>query len=275
MAIQATVATWMGAIVDYLPVGYSFGAGMVSTVNPCGFAMLPAYLALYLGARENAFYGQSWALRGAKAVWVAAVVSAGFVFLFGAIGLAISPGGQYITQYIPWIALLIGIGLVALGAWMLTGRTLSAGIFHQIAEKIGDPRSATAKGFFLFGVAYGAVSLSCTLPIFLVVVGSAVAASGLITALIQFLSYSLGMGAVILALTLSVALFKEGLLVGRFRRFLPYVQQASAVFLILAGAYIVYYWLVKGQLFQALAQSWLETVRIDFDFCDLLGLPWA
>ena len=35
-----------------IPLGYAFGAGMVSTVNPCGFAMLPAYLGLYLGSRD-------------------------------------------------------------------------------------------------------------------------------------------------------------------------------------------------------------------------------
>ena len=39
-------------ISTLIPLGYAFGAGMVSAVNPCGFAMLPAYLGLYLGTRE-------------------------------------------------------------------------------------------------------------------------------------------------------------------------------------------------------------------------------
>ena len=30
------------------PLGFAFAAGMASAVNPCGFAMLPAYLGLYL-----------------------------------------------------------------------------------------------------------------------------------------------------------------------------------------------------------------------------------
>ena len=34
--------------------GFTYAAGMVSTVNPCGFAMLPAYLGLYLGAADAA-----------------------------------------------------------------------------------------------------------------------------------------------------------------------------------------------------------------------------
>src|SRR6185312_4342948 len=45
-----------------LPLGYAFGAGMVAAVNPCGFALLPAYLMLYLGDASEAKRG----LRGAR-----------------------------------------------------------------------------------------------------------------------------------------------------------------------------------------------------------------
>ena len=30
----------------------AFSAGMVATVNPCGFALLPAYLSYFLGLEE-------------------------------------------------------------------------------------------------------------------------------------------------------------------------------------------------------------------------------
>ena len=36
------------------PMGFAFAAGMASAVNPCGFAMLPAYLGLYLGEDDKA-----------------------------------------------------------------------------------------------------------------------------------------------------------------------------------------------------------------------------
>ena len=54
--LQELTLAWIEALVDLLPVGYAFGAGMVSTVNPCGFAMLPAYLAFYLGTGDARFY---------------------------------------------------------------------------------------------------------------------------------------------------------------------------------------------------------------------------
>ena len=42
-----------------IPLGYAFGAGMVSTGNPCGFAMLPAYLGVSaLAGAESILGGQ-------------------------------------------------------------------------------------------------------------------------------------------------------------------------------------------------------------------------
>ena len=65
----------------------------------------------------------------------------------------------------------------------------------------------------------------------------------------QFLSYILGMGSVLLVLTLGIALVKEGVVVGTMRKILPYVQKISALLLMIAGGYIVYYWLSSGLLF--------------------------
>ena len=249
---QIMASYWMVALVDYLPVGYAFGAGMMSTVNPCGFVMLPVYLSLYLGTQQDDYYQRPLPWRALKALWVAGAVSAGFVLLFAAIGAMISGGGQFLLQAMPWIALLIGLGLVLLGVWMMSGRHLSAGFAARLAARIGDPRNTSIRGFFLFGITFGAASLSCALPIFLVIVGSAVSAGSFLLGLLQFFSYGLGMGFVILVLTLGVALFKEGLIVGRFRGAMPYFQFGTAAFLILGGAYIVYYWLFTGGLLNAI-----------------------
>jgi cytochrome c biogenesis protein CcdA len=246
--IQQFTQQWLEALAYLLPVGYSFGAGMVSTANPCGFAMLPAYLSLYLGAQDSAFYQRSIALRTLKALFVGFTVSAGFVLLFGVIGTVVSAGGSFIMSIMPWVAMVIGVGLAILGLWMLAGRTIYAGSLGRLASKIGDPRSTGSRGFFLFGVAFGAASLSCTLPIFLVVVGSALATGGFLSGLVQFLSYGLGMALVLILFTLGIALLKEGIIVSKVQRLLPYVERAAAVLLLFAGSYIVYYWLFKGGL---------------------------
>ncbi len=246
--IQQFAWRWLEVLANFLPVGYSFGAGMVSTVNPCGFAMLPAYLSLYLGTQEDKFYQRSIALRTLKALFVGLTVSAGFVLLFAIIGAGVSAGGRFIISAMPWIAIVIGVGLAILGLWMLAGRAVYAGFLAKLASRIGDPRSIGVRGFFLFGVAFGAASLSCTLPIFLVVVGSALATGGFLSGLVQFVSYGMGMGLVLIVLTLGIALFKEGIVLTGLRGLFPYVERVAAVLLLVAGSYIVYYWLFKGGL---------------------------
>lgn len=263
-ALLQLFTQWMSSVANLVPLGYAFGAGMVSVVNPCGFAMLPAYLGLYLGSRDFGSSSSIGATRSAgsvastpvmaqlsRAILVSLVVTGGFVLLFGGTGAVISVGGRLIVSVVPWVALGIGVILVFLGLAMLRGRHLSANFAAGLASRLGDPGAVSVRGFFVFGVAYALASLSCTLPIFLTVVGSSLAVSGFVAAVAQFVSYALGMGLVVLVLTLGIGLFK-GAMVGGIRRALPYVERVSALLLIVAGGYIVYYWLFKGGLIDRL-----------------------
>ncbi len=240
--LQSLVAEWFASLAEVLPFGFAFGAGMVAAANPCGFAMLPAYLSLYLGAEEEDFEKRSTSFRLLRALLVGVVVSLGFVLLFSAVGLVVSAGGTAILAAMPFLGALIGAALVGLGLWMLAGRTLYARAFERFADKVRDPKDVSLKGFFLFGLAYGAGSLSCTLPVFLVVVGTGATSGGLLSGAGQFLVFGLGMASVLVALTLALALFKQGL-VKRLRGVMPYVRLASAALLVVAGAYVIYYWL--------------------------------
>ena len=47
----------------------AFGAGLVAIANPCGFALLPGFLGLYLGSPEEHPPLISRAARGFLAAW--------------------------------------------------------------------------------------------------------------------------------------------------------------------------------------------------------------
>ena len=231
-----------------LPLGFAFGAGLVASVNPCGFAMLPAYLALYMGSTAETEQQANVVVRLGKAILVGAVVTLGFIVLFGIAGLIIGGGARQVIVVIPWIGLTIGIVLTLVGGWLLSGGKIYTAIAQQASTKFGDPSKVGVKGYFLFGLSYGTASLSCTLPIFIAVArNQRVATNTLLDSLVSFLLFALGMGTVILVLTIAMALFK-GALVGALRKILPYTQPVSAAFMILAGAYIVFYWLTEGEL---------------------------
>ncbi|THB79709.1 MAG: cytochrome c biogenesis protein CcdA [Desulfobulbaceae bacterium] len=249
MDFQSWVSGGVDQLASLFKVGYAFGAGMVSAVNPCGFAMLPVYLSLYMGAENEQFADRHWGWRMLRAVGVTIVVTAGFGMLFGLIGFLVAFGGSFLMGIMPWLAIVIGALLIGLGLLMLFGKTLSFSLFSSLATKIGDPRNISIKGFFLFGLAFGATSLSCTLPIFLLVVGSAITSGSTAAGLLQFIWYILGAGAIFLSLTVGMALVKSGNVLRMLRNILPHVNKISAILLILAGLYIVYYWLTSGLLF--------------------------
>ncbi len=248
MGVQAELSQWLGQLAEILPFGYAFGAGMVSAVNPCGFALLPVYLTLYLGAEDTSFRKQPLFLRLLKAIWIALVVTSGFGLLFAVFGAVVSAGGTFLMEIMPWLTVVVGLFLMVLGAWILLGHTLSFHFMLQVAGKIGDPREMTVLGYFLFGIAFGITSLGCTFPIFLMVVGNSITAGEFTTGFFQFISYILGMGCVLQILTLGIAVVKEGVVVGALRRMLPYVQKISALLLLGAGGYIIFYWFSSGLL---------------------------
>jgi len=245
--IQIVLVNWMNALAVLLPFGYSFGAGMVSTVNPCGFSLLPAYLSLYLGNRDDGIASGHFILRGGKALLIGTAVTLGFTVLFLFFGMILWAGGYILMQYLPWLGLFVGAVLAFLGLFLMTGKSIYTALPARLASLIGTPESQGFNTYFLFGIGYGMASLGCTLPIFLVVVGSAIKSQGFSNGLFQFFSYSMGMGAVLTSLALSLAFFKEGLAT-YLRRLLPHMGRIAGVLLLISGSYQIYYWLTKGGL---------------------------
>ncbi len=245
--LQILLANWMSALAVLLPFGYSFGAGMVSTVNPCGFSLLPAYLSLYLGGRDEGTASSHPLIRGGKALLIGTAVTLGFSVLFSLVGVIIWAGGYILMQYLPWLGLFVGAVLVCLGLFLLAGKSVYTSLPARLADLVGNPASQGFNTYFLFGIGYGMASLGCTLPIFLVAVGSAIKSQGFLNGFFQFISYSLGMGAVLTLLALSFALFKGGLTI-YLSRALPYMGRVAGALVLLSGSYQVHYWLTTGGL---------------------------
>ena len=239
-------SSWLGGLVGASAL-FALAAGMASAVNPCGFAMLPAYLGMYLGDKEDEQKAVQPVKHLARALLVGLTVTAGFVVLFGVVGAIIGLGANFIGDLLQWLGLVIGIGLAIVGAWMVGGGKLYTGIAAQAASHMGNPAQVSMKGYFIFGISYGTASLSCTLPIFLAVVGISVAGAKASSVLSDFLLFALGMGLVIIALTLGMAFFKSAM-VGALRKALPYIQPVGAWLMVIAGMYIVFYWLTIGGL---------------------------
>ena len=238
---------------------YAFTAGMVASVNPCGFAMLPAYLSYFLGIEGQAD-DRSTTARLGRALVVSASVAIGFMAVFLGVGALVNAGLQQVVRYAKWLSIGIGLGLIALGIALLAGYRLP----WATPRLDRGGRKRTIPSMVVFGVSYAVASVGCTLPIFLGVVFGSITRNGFVSGMVSFLLYGAGMALVLTALTVTLALAEGGLL-KVLRRAMQWVDRvAGGAFLILAGAYLVYYWAFNlrfdqtGSLTGGGLASWVE-----------------
>ena len=215
---------------------FALTAGFIAAFNPCGFAMMPAYLSYFLGfdADQKPSQAQN-ILRGLK---VGLTLCAGFLLVFGVVGLlaatVLDQGA--LGGWTAWVTFVLGILLGILGLSMLVGFQLKINLPRF--QKGGGTRRLTS--IFLFGISYAIVSLGCTLPVFFGTVVLAFTSRNFGEGLLIFLAYGAGLGVVILVLTLGMALARNEI-VGGMRRLLPHINRISGAFLVLVGAFLAVY----------------------------------
>ena len=219
----------------------SFLRGFVAAVTPCGFVLLPTYLMFFLGSDVSAAVGDLGSRRAGvrRELVVSAALTAGFMTVFVVVGLVSYHFTSWIQRNAKYATIAIAVGLVALGISMLRGYRLP--IAAPRLDRGG--RSRGVGSMFVYGVAYAVASLGCTIGLFLPSLFSA-RDDGLIAATGQVAAYGAGMGLLVTALTVSLAVARTGLL-GVLRASMHRVEQVAAGFVILSGLYLAYYfWVV-------------------------------
>jgi cytochrome c biogenesis protein CcdA len=221
-----------GARISSVPISIALVAGGLAVINPCGFPLLPAFLSYYLGADDQRLPAAP--TRVLQGLLVGALITAGFLGFFALVGLPVSYGVGAIARAVPWAGLATGAALVLAGLLTLLGRQLRLPM--QLRVQVGRERRIGA--MLLFGIGYGAASLGCTLPLFLTLVGASLSGGGKLTV---FLAYGAGMAVVLMALSVLVALAREGA-VRAVRPLLPHMNRIAGLLLVAAGGYLFYYW---------------------------------
>jgi cytochrome c-type biogenesis protein len=273
-------------------IALAFSAGMVATVNPCGFALLPAYLSYFLGLEDGDATGRPGAAPDrapvARAVAVSLAVTAGFLVVFGVMGFAWSSVSGLLGRRLPYFTLVVGAVLVVLGIAMLRGYQPVLRVPRWELSSEGRELGS----MFVYGISYAIASLSCTIPIFIGIVSTTLERESLTKGVATFLAYGLGMGATLSVLTIAVALARTGV-VRSFRQLLPHMHRISGVLLVLAGSFVSYYATVElrelssGQGsalvswtrdLQSSLQRWVEQVgaaRLALSAVILIGAAFA
>jgi cytochrome c-type biogenesis protein len=214
------------------PVVLAFTAGMVATFNPCGFSLLPAYVGAFVAGDATDLRADQRVMR---AVGVAAAVSLGFVAVFATAGLIIDQLTSATRQRLPWVTIVVGAALVLAGIAMVLG-------WKPTIAVRGPDLTSGRRGIAAmtgYGATFAVASLSCTIGPFLAVTGVALTQSttqGMAT----YVAYALGMGTIILAISV-VAALAHTTLTRAMRDLTRFMTRVGGALMIAAGVYAVWY----------------------------------
>lgn len=216
------------------PLALALASGMVAAVNPCGFAMLPAYVTFFLGQEGDRVPSRGESV--ARAIPVALAVSLGFVVVFGVVGIALRPISSQVQEYAPWATIVIGVGLTVLGLATVAGKELKVRV--PVLDRGG--RSGGLGSMFLYGVSYAVASLTCTISIFIGNIVFAFSRTDFVSGVAVLVTYAAGMGLVITVLTVAIALARDSVV--RFLRSgMRHANRFAAVLMVVMGLYVAWY----------------------------------
>lgn len=213
----------------------AFAAGMLAPVNPCGFALLPAWIAYGLGDADTA----PLPVRLARALRNGLALTIGFAGTLTAAGLAISAGARALITAAPWLGLALGATLTILGLGMLAGLTPRLRITTPAVTTSANGPSLLQLA--LFGAGYAAASLSCTFGVLLAVIAQAQATASYSGLLIVFAVYAAGAATVLILVAVATAAAGAAL-TRRLSAITRYVPRVVAVIVAATGAYLIWYW---------------------------------
>jgi cytochrome c-type biogenesis protein len=218
-------------------MGLSFLRGLVAAVNPCGFILLPTYLMYFLGMQGAMPGTQRATIR--RALLVSSALSAGFMSVFLFVGLISYHFTSWINQNAKYATVVIALGLIALGLAMLGGYRLPI----STPKLDAGGRTRGVGSMFVFGIAYAVASIGCTIGLFLATL-FATRREGVVAGVANVVAYGLGMALLVTALTVALAVANTGLL-KVLRGGMRHVETIAAVFVVLSGLYLLYYfWVV-------------------------------
>jgi cytochrome c biogenesis protein CcdA len=243
------------------PLLLALTAGMLGAVNPCGFALLPAYLSVLVAGDSRPAGPRASTAAVGRALRCTAALTAGYVAVFGTFGLALAPIAGWLQPRLPWLTVVLGLTLAGAGGWLVAGRQLPSLGRPARAPKLTVRGSAggTLASTALFGMAYATASLGCAIGPFLATVVASLRAGSTTRGIALFLAYAAGMGLVIGVTALAVALVRVTA-VARLRRAAAVVPRLGGVVLVVTGSYIGYYGWYELRLVRDLRTSGQDPV---------------
>jgi cytochrome c-type biogenesis protein len=213
-------------------IAIAFTAGVFSFLSPCVLPLVPSYLTFVTGMSLEDLQGGV----NRKATFVhASLFVLGFSLIFILLGASASFLGQFFRQYELWIA-RIGGGIIVLLGLHLSGVFRLTPLMQEKRIHLHD-KPAGYIGTLGVGMAFGAGWTPCIGPILGAILTYGFSQDTMWAGVGLLSVYSLGLAVPFLVAALALDWFLQTF--KRFRHWIPIVEKASGVLLILLGLLLI------------------------------------
>jgi cytochrome c-type biogenesis protein len=237
-----------------LGVAVAFSAGLFSFLSPCVLPLFPSYISFITGMSVADLTADLSAAVRRRVLLHAVAFVLGFSMVFVALGASFSAAGQFLLDYRDVIrkiggALIVIFGLYIAGVLKLAllGRTTQ----WQIREK-----PAGYLGSLAVGVTFAIGWTPCVGPILGSILSLAGTAETVGRGVGLLVAYSAGLGVPFLLSALALGPFLR--FFKRYRPFIPVVERAAGVILVVVGVLVfTNYYAVLNAWAISLTPDWL------------------
>lgn len=210
----------------------ALSAGILSFLSPCVLPLVPSYLSFVTGmSLDELEAGED---QGRTMVHASLFV-VGFTLVFVLLGASASFLGQFFRAYDIWVARIGGVIILVLGLH-LTGVLRLAPLLQEARLHVAD-RPVGRLGAVVVGMAFGAGWTPCIGPVLGGILTFAYVQETFWSGVGLLFVYSMGLAIPFMVTALALDRFLIGF--KRFRRYLPAVQVASGVLLIVLGLLLI------------------------------------
>lgn len=217
--------------------------GAASFFSPCSLVITPSFL-VYFVDRDA---GQQ-ARGNRRLLHASLLIAAGIIGFYGAAAILVSTLGAVVYNFLIYLIPIVGLIFVALGAIVVLGRSaVLAGVARHLPgrryyeQMLEGGMRGRRRDFIALGIAYGAASHSCTLPIFMGIILLPLAAGIYWLAGLAVLVYGVALAGLMLVM---LVLGQPTVLAVR-RWAGRYLQYAMGILFLGTGGYLVYYFLLN------------------------------
>ncbi len=239
---------------ESLGVLVAFSAGLFSFLSPCVLPLFPSYLSFITGMSVDRLAHEVDAGARTRVLLHSLAFILGFSVVFVSLGASFSAAGQFLLDYRDWIRIGGGLLIIVFGLYIVG--VLRVGLFGRTQQLQLRSKPAGLVGSFLVGLTFAIGWTPCVGPILGSILTLASNDRTVRQGIVLLLCYSAGLGLPFLLSSIALGGFLR--FFKRYRPFIPAVERAAGVLLIVVGVLVATnYYVVLKSWAVSLTPEWL------------------